>query len=159
MALLLKNKNNEMSLVYLAFGSNIGNKTAFIRNAISKLQKNQVICLRLSQQYKSRPLLPSRMSDYFEARRNLMLSMSFVNCVGLFYTNLSPFSLLNLIKKIEKSIGKKKLGYWLPRVIDIDIIMYKNIRFLRIKTKTLHIPHLEFKKRSFVMRPIMQILS
>jgi 2-amino-4-hydroxy-6-hydroxymethyldihydropteridine diphosphokinase len=148
-----------MSIVYLAFGSNIGNKVGFIKKAMLQLNQNKVVCVKMSKLYKSTPLLPDYMNSYFEQRRETILSMKFVNCVGLFCTKLSPFELLGLIKKIENLIGKKKLGHWLPRVIDIDIIMYKNSKFIKIHKNTLKIPHPEFKKRNFVMIPLMQICN
>jgi 2-amino-4-hydroxy-6-hydroxymethyldihydropteridine diphosphokinase len=58
------------------------------------------------------------------------------------------------ILKIEKEMGrirKEKLG---PRIIDIDILLYKNeihdLRFLKI-------PHPEMHNRRFVLVPLAEI--
>lgn len=151
------NKNTRFSLVYLAFGANLKNKTTNIKKSIKILHNNGVFVYKLSQFYKNKPLLPDNFPEWMSLyQKNACKKLYFVNCVGLFYTKKSPFKLLDLIQKIEKKLGKKKLGYWLPRLIDIDIILYQNIK---IKSKSLQIPHKHYKKRSFVLKPLIQIKS
>ncbi len=48
----------------------------------------------------------------------------FLNVVLEIETNLRPLSLLDLCKKIEKSLGRKKSKKNSPRVCDIDILDY-----------------------------------
>ena len=143
--------------VVLAFGSNIGNRAKNITNAIKILSKNNIKPIKISKLYKNQALLPAVVPNFLTLSQwNKASQMYFLNCVGLFSTSLNAFKLLELIEKIEKKLGKKKLGHWLPRKIDIDIIFYEN---LKLNTKKLTIPHKEYKKRAFVLRPLRQIKS
>jgi 2-amino-4-hydroxy-6-hydroxymethyldihydropteridine diphosphokinase len=73
------------------------------------------------------------------------------------FTNLSPFKLLDILKDIEATMGrtKSKTGYE-DRSIDIDIIFYDNEE---IQSDQLTIPHPHFKKREFVMIPLLEIVE
>jgi 2-amino-4-hydroxy-6-hydroxymethyldihydropteridine diphosphokinase len=57
-------------------------------------------------------------------------------------TDFSPLKLLNEIKRIEKEMGRVqdsfKVGRYVDRIIDIDIVQYDDIIF---KSNTLEIPH------------------
>jgi 2-amino-4-hydroxy-6-hydroxymethyldihydropteridine diphosphokinase/dihydropteroate synthase len=63
-------------------------------------------------------------------------------------TSLPPIDLLQWIKTIEKKLGRNMDAQpWSPRIIDIDILFYGN---LKMKTDSLTIPHSELKKRDFL---------
>ncbi len=70
----------------------------------------------------------------------------FLNCGFLVDTFHPPFLLLRLVKYIEKRVGRYRTFHWGPRVIDIDIATYGN---LRINTKNLKIPHPGLRNRDF----------
>ncbi|MCK4648744.1 2-amino-4-hydroxy-6-hydroxymethyldihydropteridine diphosphokinase, partial [bacterium] len=79
----------------------------------------------------------------------------FVNACLKAETNLNPRQLLNTLKDIEKKLKrKKKFIRWGPRTIDMDILLYDN---LRLKTKNLIIPHPEMHKRAFVLIPLLEL--
>lgn|GEM_PF-6327370 len=144
----MKNLN---SLVYLAFGANIGNKTGNIKKAVNLLHKSGLVVCGLSPFYKNAPLLPCGISG---ETKNIISKMYFVNALGLFKTSASPFKLLQITQKIEKLVGKKKLGHWMPRKIDIDIILYKkvsSVKVVKMQTQSLSLPHPHYKNRSFVL--------
>ncbi len=56
-----------------------------------------------------------------------------------------------MCKSIE---GNKNNQKWSPRELDIDIIWYNN---QIIVSEELTIPHLEFLKRDFVLKPMQEI--
>ena len=64
------------------------------------------------------------------------------------------FNLFKIIKFIEKKLGRINAKKNDPRVIDIDIIDFKNDI---IKTEELILPHPKCHLRNFVLFPILQI--
>ncbi len=128
--------------VYLAFGSNVGNKEENIKTALKYLDANGVKLEIMSPLYETKPLEYEEQDD-------------FLNCVGAFQTNLSPFKLLRLIKQIEKRMGRENTVEKGPRIIDIDIIFYKRVYTY---TFNLQIPHPSYKERAFVLVPLNNLI-
>lgn len=69
-------------------------------------------------------------------------------------TDLSPLELLELIKDIERRMGRKPTFRWGPRNIDIDILIYDDISFSH---PSLIIPHPHLKERLFALLPLQEI--
>lgn len=132
-----------MAIAYISLGSNLGRKKANIRRAVKLLgKKKDVKILKVSSLYETEPVGYVK-QDWF------------VNAVLKAETNLSPRQLLTILKDIEKKLKRKKrLIRWGPRTIDLDILLYDN---LRLKTKDLVIPHPEMHKRAFVLIPLMEL--
>lgn len=115
--------------VVLLLGSNIGNTKKNIENAIDIIEN------RIGKINKSTKMIETLPVEFVSNNifRNIAL--------GLF-TNISPFSLLKEVKKIEKEMGRSDdsyaLGEYKDRIIDIDIVKYgaMNIRSLKLE-----IPH------------------
>ena len=78
----------------------------------------------------------------------------FYNCVIKITTELEPIPLLHELKSFEKRAGRTSSVRWGPRVIDLDIIRFGD---LVIDTDTLIIPHPEYQKRLFVLKPMLEI--
>ncbi|MCP2605141.1 2-amino-4-hydroxy-6-hydroxymethyldihydropteridine diphosphokinase, partial [Candidatus Aminicenantes bacterium AH-873-B07] len=78
----------------------------------------------------------------------------FYNLVLEAETKLQPFELLNLIKEIEKEMGRKTVIEKGPRNIDIDIILAEE---KIIKSEKLRIPHPRMHLRNFVLAPLTEI--
>jgi 2-amino-4-hydroxy-6-hydroxymethyldihydropteridine diphosphokinase len=66
-------------------------------------------------------------------------------------TSFSPFELLRYLLWIEKKYGRKRSFKNAPRTLDLDIILYNNVK---INTKKLIIPHPHYKKRDSVLVPL-----
>jgi len=132
-----------VAIVYICLGSNLGRKKANIRRAVKLLSKNKDIkILKISSLYETEPVGYVR-QDWF------------VNACLKVETDLSPRQLLTVLKDIEKKLKRKKAFLkWGPRTIDLDILLYDN---LRLKTKDLIIPHPEMHKRAFVLIPLMEL--
>ncbi len=81
-------------------------------------------------------------------------SQNFINAAALFTTGLAPGGLLILCKKIESGLGRDLDPRNRDRAIDIDIIIHGD---LIMKTAHLTIPHPEFKRRAFVVVPMLRI--
>lgn len=133
--------------VALGLGSNLGNRFQNIQSAIRLITaKNIMSQIKVSSLYKSKALLtenaPKKWNKFF------------LNCVILGYTSFSPHELLIKLSDIESTLGKKSLGKWGPRTIDIDILIYENFN---IDDKFLKVPHKELLNREFVITPLTEI--
>ena len=81
----------------------------------------------------------------------------FLNAAVELETNLTPFSLLLKLQDIEKEMGrinKTKNQEYEDRIIDIDILMYDD---LKIDTFELSLPHPSMWERPFVLKPLVEI--
>ncbi len=131
-----------MAQAIIAFGSNLGDRTATIQSAISKLETLSTAPLIKSSIWESEPVGPS------EHR--------FLNGAIVMTTSLPPHNLLTKLKDIEQQAGRSpKSRHWGPRELDLDIIGYDN---LVIETETLILPHPEYTRRLFVLLPMQEIV-
>lgn len=135
----LKTKQNH--IVYLAIGSNMGDRHAHLRKAVFLLNENDITILKQSSIIETDPVGGPPQGKFL----NGALKTS---------TSLDPESLLSCLKSIESKLGRKKNKKNGPRPIDIDILLYDNIS---IKTPTLTIPHPRMFERDFVLRPLKEI--
>ena len=131
---------NQVKSIYLGIGSNLGNRKKNIEKAKFMLAEKNVNILNCSSFYESLSW-PNQMNPKF---LNIVLKVS---------TRLSPLKLLDICKKIETILGRKKSIKNSPRVCDIDIIDYHN-RKININ---LVVPHPRMHKRSFVLLPLFEI--
>ncbi len=79
---------------------------------------------------------------------------SFANAAVILASDLDPPELLMALKRIERRFGRRPGRRWGPRVLDLDIILWSGGRFA---SRRLNIPHEEFAKRPFVLRPLAEI--
>ncbi|MEI6555389.1 MAG: 2-amino-4-hydroxy-6-hydroxymethyldihydropteridine diphosphokinase [Paludibacter sp.] len=132
-----------MALVYLGFGTNLGDKERNLNDAILKISQDigKVICQ--SSFYASKPW-------GFESEND------FLNAVILAETNLSPLELLAKTQEIELELGRtvKSTNGYADRVIDIDILLFDNEI---IDLPELKIPHPLITERDFVYIPLLEI--
>lgn len=130
--------------VYLSLGSNLGNKERNLRTAIQLIEKQIGRITGQSAFYISEPWR-------FDSQNG------FVNCVICIDTPLSPFNVLTKTQNIEREMGrthKSINGIYHDRLIDIDILLYDDIR---LQTAELTIPHPLMHLRDFVMIPLKEI--
>jgi len=131
---------NQVDNIYLAIGSNLGNKKINIEQAKFELIKNNIWI--------------EKSSNYYETLSwpNIK-NPKFLNIVLKIKTNLPPLKLLYICKKIEILLGRKKRKKNAPRECDIDIIDYKS---QKIKDKII-LPHPRMTKRNFVLFPLYEL--
>ena len=127
--------------IYIALGSNLGNRLANIRKAIELMKREGIEIIDESSIYETEPV-GYRKQGWF------------LNSVVKGRTELSPRRLWKRLEKIEKSMGREKEIKWGPRIIDLDILFYGN---KILNGKQLHIPHSELHKRKFVLVPLGEI--
>lgn len=129
--------------VYLALGSNLGDRLKNINKAIDLLSDNKVDIVSVSPIYKTPALLLKKSPDAW--------NIPFLNCVIKCDCDLEPAELLDIIKNIEAELGRDFSKKWSPRIIDIDILFYKD---KIINSERLTIPHKEISNRNFVLDPL-----
>ncbi|WP_028902210.1 2-amino-4-hydroxy-6-hydroxymethyldihydropteridine diphosphokinase [Prevotella sp. P6B4] len=137
-------KSEELHRVFLSLGSNLGDKEANIRKAILLIGERVGLVLRQSSLISTEPW-------GFESDNR------FVNAAVLCETMLSPREVLLATQQIERELGrthKSVGGHYADRLIDIDILLYDD---LRVDEPDLQIPHPLMLKRDFVMIPLREI--
>ena len=136
---------NPAKKVYLALGSNLGDKRTNLELAKYHLGKIGINILKTSNYYKTKSWPNKNFPDFF-------------NIILLINTKLTLLELFKKIKFIEKSLGRKKRPKNYPRVCDIDIIDFNkeclNVSHLNNK---ITVPHVSMHKRNFVLIPLYEV--
>ena len=130
--------------VYLGLGSNLGEKEENIHKAIKLIGERVGLVVRQSSLIMTEPW-------GFESDN------AFVNAAVLCETMLTPRQVLRATQKIERELGrthKSVAGHYADRLIDIDILLYDD---LRVDEPDLQIPHPLMHERDFVMIPLGEI--
>lgn len=130
-----------MATVYLALGSNIGNRAENLRKATAMLGESGVRIQKISSIYETEPV------DYLEQDW-------FLNAVLEAETDLEPPALLKVMRGIETSMGSRKAFSKGPRMIDLDVLLFGDES---IDTPELQIPHPRMLSRKFVLVPLAEI--
>ncbi|MET0372123.1 MAG: 2-amino-4-hydroxy-6-hydroxymethyldihydropteridine diphosphokinase [Sphingobium sp.] len=78
----------------------------------------------------------------------------YANSALLLATDFSPSELLERIHAIERRFGRRRARRWGERRLDIDIILWSGGK---VRSRTLTIPHVAFRSRSFVLGPASAI--
>lgn len=135
-----------MHKVYLSLGSNLGDRKYEIKRAVELIGERIGAVERVSSLYETEPWGFS--SDNM-----------FVNAAVCVSTQLTPRALLEATQAIERDMGrtaKSVNGQYHDRTIDIDILLYDNIK---VDEPDLKIPHQLMNERDFVMKPLKEILA
>jgi 2-amino-4-hydroxy-6-hydroxymethyldihydropteridine diphosphokinase len=132
-----------MEQAVLSLGSNIGDRMAQLRKAISLLPKQTESSFLISSVYQTSPW-------------GFSSNDLFLNCVLAFETTLTAERLLEKCQDIEILLGRQRQGKgYVSRTMDIDILFYGDII---IENEKLIVPHPLIKKRKFVLIPLEEIL-
>lgn len=129
-----------MSKIYLSLGTNLGNKKENLTHAVQLLSE-KINILKTSSFYETEPV------GYKD-------QPWFMNIVVEGITHLSPEDLLVFTQSIEQAMKRVKTIVNGPRIIDVDILLYEDVK---INTETLIIPHPRMTERAFVMYPLFEI--
>ncbi len=134
---------NLVKFVYLAIGSNLGDKINNIQTAKLELEKHKIKILKSSSIYSSDSWPDPKKPSYF----NVVLKIK---------TYLAPIELLKICNLIEIKLGRIRTKKNAPRTCDIDIIDY-NKKILNQKNMRLILPHPRMNKRNFVLLPLFEV--
>lgn len=129
-----------MARAAIGIGSNDGDAEANVRDAFIALQAVGT--------------LEARSSLYRTKAWGVIDQPDFYNAAAIVETNLAPHDLLRELKRIEREMGRTTTYRWGPRVIDLDILTYDD---LRLEDPDLQIPHALMNQRAFVLVPLAEI--
>jgi len=127
-------------IVYLALGTNLGDRSANLKQAIAALTPQLEVKAK-SRVYETPPW------GFEEQPR-------FLNQVVKANTYLDPEPLLKHLKRLEVALGRQESFPNGPRLIDIDLLFYDN---LVLNRPSLVIPHPRLHERGFVLLPLLDI--
>lgn len=133
-------------MILLGLGSNLGDRKANLEAALAALALADVHILRVSSVYETDALLPEDAPAEWD--------IPYYNIVAAAESALQPEALLEAAKRVERQLGRKDVGRWGPRVIDIDILAHGGAV---MQGENLTIPHPRTLDRDFVMVPLAEI--
>ncbi len=136
--------NNNLHDIYLALGSNLGDKKKNIDLAIAQIELHIGQVTSLSSLYETLPV-------GFDSEN------SFLNAACRVSTRLQPLEVLESTQLIEKELGRKSKSVnetYSDRTIDIDLLLFDNEI---IEYPHLVIPHPHLHERDFVLTPLVEI--
>jgi 2-amino-4-hydroxy-6-hydroxymethyldihydropteridine diphosphokinase len=128
------------SVVYLGLGSNIGDRQGNLAAALAALREIVTID-RVSSVYASEPVGHTEQPEFW----NLAVRAR---------TALTPATLLDAVKRVEKRLGRTPTFRFGPRLIDIDILLWDN---QTIHSGTVEVPHPRMMDRAFVLEPLVEL--
>jgi 2-amino-4-hydroxy-6-hydroxymethyldihydropteridine diphosphokinase len=129
-----------MTKVILSLGSNIGNRAAYLGQAVALLSK-YISEIAVSSIIITKPMYVANQPNFY----NQVISGN---------TDLPPQKFLEITQGIEQAIGRIKSYFYGPRCIDIDILYYGD---QVIQEPDLIIPHPLIKERLFVLHPLAEL--
>ena len=131
-------------MVYIALGSNQGNRFKFLEKAVKQIGTKIGTIKSISPIYET---------EAWGFKGN-----AFLNACLKLETDKEALSIMDLLLSIENEFGRKRTsekGYR-SRPIDLDILLYQNEV---INHKRLQIPHPRMELRQFVLTPLSDIAS
>lgn len=130
-----------MTKVYIALGSNVGDRAKNLREAVRLIGEAGVSVAKSASMYETEPL------GYVEQDW-------FLNSVVEGETELGAVELLHTLRAVEERMGSKKAFVNGPRLIDLDILLFGEETILQ---NELQVPHPRMLLRRFVLVPLAEI--
>ena len=128
--------------VYVALGSNLGDKRRYIETAVDSLKTTKGCRVeKVSKLIATEPYGGVEQDEFLNGALKL-------------WTLLTPQELLLRLHELEKEAGRERLIHWGPRTLDLDILFYDDEI---IEDDNLCVPHVDMKNRQFVLEPMAEI--
>jgi 2-amino-4-hydroxy-6-hydroxymethyldihydropteridine diphosphokinase len=130
------------AIAYIGLGSNVGEPQAQVARALGELEGlPDTRLIRHSSLYETEPV-------------GLRDQPGFINAVAIVETALSPRALLDGLLALEHLHGRVRAVKNGPRTLDLDILLYGN---MRVHEDGLTIPHPRMHERGFVLEPLLEV--
>lgn len=128
--------------VYVAVGSNMGDKETYMKEGIRELGAMPEIQIeKVSDFIVTKPYGGVKQDD-------------FVNGAIRLRTLFTPHELLEALHLVEQHANRERIIHWGPRTLDLDIIFYDDIVY---EDDDLIIPHVDMVNRDFVLKPLLEL--
>lgn len=134
-----------MTCTFVALGSNVGVRSAYIdtaRQSLESLRRTRLI--RISSIYETAAAGPVVQGD-------------FLNAVAMLETDLTATELWAALVEIERNCDRPAPAErvrWGPRTLDLDIVLFGDEV---IKSDVLTVPHPLMHERRFVLEPLVEL--
>ncbi len=129
--------------VFIGLGSNLEDSPVQIKHAVQLLEECLGTTMTTSSLYFSEPVEVREQPWFYNQ------VLSFVEEKGL-----SPLTVLRILKNIEHTMGRVKTYRYGPRIIDLDLLLYKDWVY---ESESLIIPHPKMNERAFVIKPLLEL--
>jgi 2-amino-4-hydroxy-6-hydroxymethyldihydropteridine diphosphokinase len=130
-----------MNTAYLLIGGNLGDRAAYLEQAVKEIEALCGSITRISSIYETAAWGNTKQPPFYNQAIQLT-------------TPLPPETLLEQLLAIEIEMGRVRTQKYGPRTIDLDILMIDdNV----IDTLALTIPHPELHNRRFALLPLAEI--
>lgn len=130
-----------MALAYVGLGANLGDRAGNIGAALRAMAPRGLRVTAVSPLYETEPW-------------GVLDQPRFLNAACAIETDLDPLALLDALKAIEQELGRETTVRYGPRPIDLDILLYDD---LRLDTPRLTIPHAGLIERATALVPVADI--
>ena len=131
-----------MHVATLGLGANLGDRLATLQRAVDLLAEQGVRAVTSSRVWETDPVGgPEDQPPYLDA-------------VVRVETELGAYDVLAAANRVEAALGRTREVRWGPRTIDIDVLLYDD---LRNDDPELTIPHPRITERAFVVLPLLDI--
>lgn len=132
-----------MSIAYIGLSSNLGDRYAHLRAALTQMNEHGIKAMAVSPIYETEPV------GYTEQPR-------FLNAACRVETDLPPRELLAEMRRIEREMGRAPSFPNGPRVIDLDLLLYGDTV---LAEGDVRVPHPRMHERAFVLVPLADIAA
>jgi 2-amino-4-hydroxy-6-hydroxymethyldihydropteridine diphosphokinase len=131
--------------VYIALGSNVGDRAATLLSAITRIDAIPGVAVR-------------RISRFLETapEGGPAEQGPYLNAAACLETSLEPEGLLESLQEVEAAFGRDRSREqrWGPRTLDLDILL---IDQQVLSSDRLTVPHPRMHQRRFVLEPLALI--
>ena len=129
-----------MPTIYLALGSNLGDRAANLRKALASLAP-EIEVAAVSHCYETEPAY-------------VVDQPRFYNLACRARTELGPVEVLRRLKALEAQLGRAAGERYGPRLVDMDLLLYGDSV---LETDELTLPHPRLAERAFVLVPLAEV--
>ena len=133
---------SRLERVFVALGSNLGDRAAHLRAAREALNALPGTRLLAASAVEETPPLGG------------MVQPPYLNQMVLLETSLTPRGLLQACQEIERREGRQRTERWGPRTLDLDIVRFGD---RQVRESDLIIPHPELPNRDFWHRELAEL--
>ena len=123
---------------FLALGSNLGDRRAYLRAAVAGIPDQVAV----SSVYETGPVGGSERQG------------PYLNMVVELDTDLTARQLLELCARLETEAERVRLERWGPRTLDVDVLWIDGVT---VDEPDLEVPHPRMLQRGFVQAPLLEI--
>lgn len=127
---------------FLGLGSNLGDRRAFLREAVASLHDSPSQVVAVSSLYETDPIGGPDQDSFF----NIVVELS---------TPLDARGLLGECRRLEADAARVRTERWGPRTLDVDVLWVDGETV--DDPPELIVPHPRMRDRAFVMVPLLEL--